>query len=272
MQNSLKLIDLFYSSKNRSIKWKKYFSVYEKLFEIYRNKEITFVEIGILDGGSLEIWKKYFGTKSRIIGIDNNPQCKKFENKDYEIYIGSQSDPLFWNNFYKKIGNVDVILDDGGHKNIDQIITINSSLPHINNDGKIVIEDTHASYIKKHYRNPSIFSSMKFFNLIVDLINRRSPEADNTKANIYTNKVYSVNFYESIVELNIDETKCSTNELVFNNEHNNEHNKLSSTNAENINQRKYFFLLKHVKKIFSNKFLLSTIEKIKILNIFRSIK
>ena len=74
------------------------------------------------------------------------------------------------------------------------------------------------------------------------------------------------------MELNIDETKCSTNELVFNNEHNNEHNKLSSTNAENINQRKYFFLLKHVKKIFSNKFLLSTKEKIKILNIFRSIK
>ena len=80
MPENLRLIDLFNSSKNRSIKWKKYFPIYEKLFEKYRNEEITFIEIGVLDGGSLEIWKKYFGTKSRIIGIDNNPQCKKFEN------------------------------------------------------------------------------------------------------------------------------------------------------------------------------------------------
>ena len=212
--------------------------------------------------------EKFFSKDSRIIGIDTNPEAKKLEEYGFEIFIGDQSNENFWSDFYKKIGNVDVLLDDGGHKNIEQIITINSSLPYINNDGKIVIEDTHASYIKKHFRNPSMFSSMKFFNLIVDMINRRSPVVNNTKANIYTNKVYSVNFYESIVELNIDKTKCSTNELLFNNEH----NKLSSTNAENINQRKDFFLLKHIKKIFSGKFLLSTIEKIKISNIFRSMK
>ena len=58
MENNLNLIDLFHSSKNRSIKWKKYFPIYEKLFEKYKNKEITFVEIGVLDGGSLEMWKK----------------------------------------------------------------------------------------------------------------------------------------------------------------------------------------------------------------------
>jgi len=212
--------------------------------------------------------EKFFSKDSRIIGIDTNPEAKKLEEYGFEIFIGDQSNENFWSDFYKKIGNVDVLLDDGGHKNIEQIITINSSLPYINNDGKIVIEDTHASYIKKHFRNPSMFSSMKFFNLIVDMINRRSPVVNNTKANIYTNKVYSVNFYESIVELNIDKTKCSTNELLFNNEH----NKLSSTNAENINQRKDFFLLKYIKKIFSGKFLLSTIEKIKISNIFRSMK
>ena len=96
-----KLIDLFYNSKNRSIKWKNYFSINKKLFEKYQGKKITFVEIGVLDGGSLEIWKKYFGKDSRIIGIDNNPECKKFENEEYEIIIGSQSDPLCWTKFMK---------------------------------------------------------------------------------------------------------------------------------------------------------------------------
>ena len=81
IMSKAKLIDLFYNSKNRSIKWKNYFSIYEKLFEKY-GKKITFVEIGVLDGGSLEIWKKYFGKDSRIIGIDNNPECKNLKMKN----------------------------------------------------------------------------------------------------------------------------------------------------------------------------------------------
>ena len=258
----------FLNSKKPSIKWKSYFEIYNNIFQKYKNKKITFVEVGIDRGGSLFIWKDFFSKDSRIIGIDTNPGAKKLEEYGFEIFIGDQSNENFWSDFYKEVGNIDVLLDDGGHKNIEQIITINSSLPYINNDGKIVVEDTHASYIKKHYRNPSMFSSMKFFNLIVDSINRRSPVVNNTKANIYTNKVHSVNFYESIVELNIDGTKCSTNELLFNNEH----NKLSSSSTEKNDQRKEFFLSKHIKKIFSNKLFLSTIEKIKILNIFRNIK
>jgi hypothetical protein len=109
---------------------------------------------------------------------------------------------------------------------------------------------------------------MNFFNLIVDSINRRCPEVNNTKANIYTNKVHSVNFYESIVVLDIDEKKCSTNELLFNNEH----NKSLSSNVDAIIDNKDFFIIKHIKKIFNKRFLLSIIEKIKILRIFRNIK
>ena len=267
----MKNIDLyksFLNSEKSSIKWKSYFEIYNDLFQEYKNKKITFVEIGIDRGGSLFMWKDFFSKDTRIIGIDTNPEAKKLEEYGFEIFIGDQSDENFWSNFYEKVGKIDILLDDGGHKNIEQIVTTMSSLPHVNNGGKIVVEDTHASYIKKHYRNPSMFSSISFFNLIVDSINRRCPMVNNTKANIYTNKVHSVNFYESIVELNIDETKCSTNELLFNNEH----NRLSSSNAENIKLKKNFFLFKHIKKFFSNKFLLSTIEKIKILTIFRNIK
>ena len=76
MNENKKLIELFNESKNRSIKWEKYFSIYEKLFNDYKNKGITFVEIGILDGGSLEIWKKYFGDNSRIIGISEDGELE----------------------------------------------------------------------------------------------------------------------------------------------------------------------------------------------------
>ena len=56
----------FYESKSFSIKHEKYFNVYEKLLSRFRDKEITLVEIGIHNGGSLHIWKKYL-LKQKIL-------------------------------------------------------------------------------------------------------------------------------------------------------------------------------------------------------------
>ena len=105
-------LKLFNESVHHSIKLKKYFQIYDELFTPYKNKKITFVEVGVLDGGSLQIWKKFFGPESRIIGIDLNPECKKFECDDYEIFIGSQSENKFWDNFYEKVGTIDLLLDE----------------------------------------------------------------------------------------------------------------------------------------------------------------
>src|SRR5210317_980033 len=103
-------------------------------------KKIIFVEIGIFQGGSLNIWKNYFGKNSRIIGIDLNPKCKKFRNKkkNIDVFIGDQSNPMFWRNFFKKVGKVDIILDDGGHTNKQQILTLLNTINNINNGGKLV--------------------------------------------------------------------------------------------------------------------------------------
>ena len=63
----------------------------------------------------------------------------------FKIFIGDQSSKKFWINFYKKVGNIDVLLDDGGHTSKQQIITLNSSINNINDDGLIVVEDTHSN-------------------------------------------------------------------------------------------------------------------------------
>ena len=122
-----------YSKSNlRSIKIESYFNAYDEIFKKYIGKNIIFVEIGVLHGGSLQMWKDYFGNQARIIGIDINPEAKKLEEKGFEIFIGSQSSEDFWDNFYKKVGFVDVVLDDGGHQNAQQIITAFKSIPNIN--------------------------------------------------------------------------------------------------------------------------------------------
>ena len=253
MENSLKLIDLFYSSTNRSIKWKKYFPIYEKLFERYKNKGITFVEIGVLDGGSLEIWKKYFGKNSRIIGIDNNPGCKKLENQDYEIFIGSQSDPKFWYNFYKEVGNIDIILDDGGHTNDQQIITLVESINHIKDGGLHVVEDVHSSY-QKHYGNPYKYSFINFSKKTIDDINSTFPNIKNFNYTLKKN-IYSVEFFESIVAFKIDKRLCDQNLLIENKGYKSNNDDITlGDNIFNFRKKFNFFykfkLMQKIERVF----------------------
>ena len=92
-----------------------YFHAYDELFMQYRGQKIVFVEIGVLGGGSLFMWRDFFGKNARIIGVDLNPEAKKWEDFGFEIFIGSQSDETFWENFIEVVGPVDVVLDDGGH-------------------------------------------------------------------------------------------------------------------------------------------------------------
>ena len=114
---------LFENSKLQSLKLDSYFNIYESIFDEFRKKPITFVEVGIFGGGSLFMWKKYFHPKSRIIGIDLNPKAKEYEKYGFEIFVGDQENPKFWKKFYNKIGKIDILLDDGGHTDIQQIQT-----------------------------------------------------------------------------------------------------------------------------------------------------
>ena len=143
-----KLYKYYLDSPLRSVKHSSYFLTYENLLEKYRNKPIVFVEVGIHNGGSLFMWRKFFGDNARIIGIDLNPNAKELEKYGFEIFIGNQSENSFWKNFYKEVGKIDILLDDGGHTYEQQINTVNKSVDFINNGGMIIVEDTHTSYLE----------------------------------------------------------------------------------------------------------------------------
>lgn len=57
----------FLNSPYFSIKHTNYFDVYDKLLTKFVGETITFVEIGILDGGSLFMWRDFLGKNARII-------------------------------------------------------------------------------------------------------------------------------------------------------------------------------------------------------------
>ena len=87
----------YLGSPYSTVKQSTYFSVYDELFKKFKNKEITFLEVGVLDGGSLFMWRDYLGSQARIIGVDLNPEAKKWKKDGFEIFIGYQSKESFWN-------------------------------------------------------------------------------------------------------------------------------------------------------------------------------
>lgn len=208
--------DLFFSTKNFSKKWEKYFDVYDEVLSGYKNKKITIVEVGVHNCGSLEVWKKFLGHDARIIGIDANPECKKFEKEGYEIFIGDQTDSLFWENFFNEVGPIDILIDDGGHTNEQQIKTVINCIKNINDDGLLITEDTHTSY-QKEFGNPSKYSFINFAKKLADDINFTYPFENKKIFEFSLNKfIHSITFYESIVVFKVNRKKCYTNRYIQN--------------------------------------------------------
>lgn len=246
--------ELFFKSKHSSIKFKKYFRVYDLLFSKYINKKIIFIEIGVLNGGSLKIWRNFFGNKARIIGIDINPKCKKFEEKGVEIYIGDQGNKKFWVDFFKKIGKVDIIIDDGGHTNSQQITTAISTIPNINNGGLLIVEDTHSSYMKD-FDNPNKFSFIEFSKKLIDDLNFTFPNIGKFKYSL--NKyIYSIQYFESLAVFHVDKRLCIANKLVK--------NKGVTSDIKDLRWRSSVNFIKYnsliIKKIFIYKILIKFIK------------
>tara|TARA_B100001758_G_C18355146_1_gene582247 strand:+ start:416 stop:1276 length:861 start_codon:yes stop_codon:yes gene_type:complete len=204
----------FIDSPYRSIKHKSYFHAYDNLLEEYIGKDITFIEVGVLDGGSLFMWQDFFGDKARIIGIEINESAKIWRDHGFEIFIGSQSDPIFWRDLFTQVGKVDVVLDDGGHTYQQQIVTVESCLPNIKNGGKIIVEDTYTSY-QKEYGYPSKNSFINYAANLVDGINLRTPKVDNKRSN---KNISNISFFESIVSITVaDESELAIAEGIKNN-------------------------------------------------------
>jgi SAM-dependent methyltransferase len=137
----------FLNNQQRSIhKWKHYFPAYETHFSRFVNRPITFFEIGCGKGGSLQMWKRYFGPHARIVGIDIRPEVKVFEEDQIDIRIGDQSDVVFLESLLKEFGTPNVVLDDGSHEMKHLSATFNYLYPRTAPDGVYLVEDLHTAY------------------------------------------------------------------------------------------------------------------------------
>jgi hypothetical protein len=120
-------------------KWAHYPAIYEKHFARYVGKSPRVLEIGVDHGGSLQLWKAYFGSGADIHGVDINPVCKDYEEDGIKILIADQCDSGI-----TYLGEFDIIIDDGSHICAHQSISYRHLWPKCK--GVYLIEDCHNGY------------------------------------------------------------------------------------------------------------------------------
>ncbi len=124
-------------------KWNHYFDIYDRHFSRFRDRKVRVLEIGIYSGGSLGMWRNYFGPCCQVYGIDIEPSCKAYESDAVKVFIGDQGDRRFWKQFKQEVQAIDIVIDDGSHLPEQQIVTFEELLPYLQPGGVYLCEDVH---------------------------------------------------------------------------------------------------------------------------------
>src|SRR5450830_1175849 len=156
-----------------SDKWSLYLTECDRLFDDYRDKPVRLLEIGVQNGGSLEIWSKYFSNASALIGCDINPDCARLSYDDPRIgvIVGDANAPDVREQVLLRSPQFDIIIDDGSHLSSDIIKSFALYFPRVVEGGVFIAEDLHCSYWG-HFEGGLFYpySSISFFKRLADVI------------------------------------------------------------------------------------------------------
>lgn len=122
-------------------KWSHYLDIYHDHLKVFRGTDVTILEVGVYSGGSLDMWREYFGDHANVVGVDIEPACRKFDAHGTKIFVGDQGDAKFWEYVKSQVPRVDVVVDDGSHDPVHQRVTMEALLPHLSPGGVYICED-----------------------------------------------------------------------------------------------------------------------------------
>ena len=194
------------------LKWWQYFEAYDQELGSLatasragqRSEPVRILEIGVWRGGSLGLWRRYFGPQAVIFGVDIDPTSATFGVTEGHIRIGSQVDTSFMHGVIDEMGGVDVIIDDGSHLSAHVIATLRDLWPRLADGGLYFVEDLHTSYWPAWgggLRRPD--SSMEALKRLADVLHQPyfNVDADPDGLGITRDSLASVAFYDSVAVL-----------------------------------------------------------------------
>jgi len=182
-------------------KWRHYFPAYERHLGRFQNQAVVMLEIGCGDGGSLQLWRQFLGPLARIVGIDINPECKRFAEDQIDVRIGDQADGDFLDSVVREFGTVQIVIDDGSHlmRDIQQSFSHLYYHPGMDPSGVYIVEDLHAAYWPEygggHLGEGNFVEVAKRHVDELNAYHTRGAVA----ASPFTDTTLSIHFYDSLV-------------------------------------------------------------------------
>lgn len=173
--------------------------IYQRHFEGWVDRPVTFVEIGCGHGGSLQMWKGFFGPQALVIGIDVREECKRYEEPQVHVRIGSQDDEIFLDNVLGEFGAPDIVVDDGSHIMRHIRKSFAHLYPRMAKTGIYLIEDLHFAYNEKFgggFRQSGSF--IEVAKGLVDQLHARDTNGA-LAPDAFTNETVGIHFYDSVI-------------------------------------------------------------------------
>lgn len=170
-----------------SDKWSIYLEEYDRVLGNWREKSVRMLEVGVQNGGSLEIWSKYFPKAKVIVGCDINQDCSKliYDNESISVVVGDANATDTRDSILNISNRFDLIIDDGSHLSSDIIKTFSLYFPLVELGGVYVIEDLHCSYWKDF--GGGLFkpdSAVSFLKRLTDVLNYEHWETNDTRRDL----------------------------------------------------------------------------------------
>lgn len=207
-----------YFSERRfdSDKWDHYFEIYDHLLSRWYGRDISYLEIGVQNGGSLEVARKLFGPKAKIAGVDIDPACRRLETAGVadKVVIGSQVDEGCIEEVLRFMPEIDILIDDGSHVQAHMIMSFIRLFPSIREGGVYVIEDTHTNYSPEHQESFLGIGLYDYFKGLAERLNIDFIDADLRKSRYKVpreqrpprntppdvcREIFSIEFFDSVI-------------------------------------------------------------------------
>jgi hypothetical protein len=182
-------------------KYLHYFDIYERHFSKFVGREVNVLEIGVYSGGSLEMWRDYFGANCRVYGVDIKAECKAYEDDRTKVFIGDQADRSFWKKLREEVPHIDIVIDDGGHEPEQQIVTLEEILPYLRSGGVYLCEDVEGDF---HPFSSYIHGLSSYLNSYL-CVSRDKNGGAVCPANKFQSAIHSIHLYPFVVVIEIND-------------------------------------------------------------------
>lgn len=206
----------FYNASNRTTKWTHYFDIYDEclmpLREWLISSSITpgVLEIGTSYGGSLQMWREFFGSETVVCGLDVSPKETKFGDPKIQVIVGSQTDNGSLQDAVERLPGLHLVVDDGSHVGAHQRKSFEYLWPKLAYGGLYIVEDLHTAYWREYEGGLFRRRKTSFVDYAKHLVDVQHSHYSSRRLTTFERRsicdsVFSISFFDSIVAIRKEE-------------------------------------------------------------------